>query len=541
MADGCFKDGNQMHGPSHSELVDDQERISFLGTVHGGSGKTEDKPIKVATQMTMDRGGVFTMVKADPVYRFKFFVSVCLCIAYIGMGLCAGHTGPAFPDFLLIVNKDLATSSWLLTVGAFGYLTGTLIFGVLYDRFNRLLLLFLSILGASIGSGTTPWCSNFPLMIAVRIISGVFFGGIDTGGNTEVISIWGAEGRPYIQMMHFSFAIGAIISPLFTEPFLAPKITVFDTINSSFNGTCNISHTSALDISVLSSNSDFTNNSIQFTQRQYWGETNVQYAYLITMIIGILSAIPFLVLYLRIRAELCTDEEHKAKTSPRISVQLTICRKIVILMLLMSVFHLYSAIEDTFSSYLMTFTLLHLNWTKLNGSLVTSMFWASFGFGRFLGIFIVRVVSPTKVLLIYCSLLFISLAGFLVGSLLLFDPMVWMFASTTGLSMSVIFPAIFTWTEENVMPVSGKIASLLLVAASSGSMLNPLYLGYLMENKSPLWFTYLLLGQSLSCLLLYVIVVICTKVCIWFQSDADLDRSSQTNKEELVNVNPDHA
>ncbi|KAL3853910.1 hypothetical protein ACJMK2_013206 [Sinanodonta woodiana] len=530
MAEGCCRDGNQFHVTSHSDLFAEQERISFLDLAHEGSGNNDDKPFKVVPQMTMDRRGVLTMIKLDPAYRFKFVVSMWLCMAYIGMGLCAGHTGPAFPDLILIVNKDLATSSWLLTVGAFGYLAGTLIFGVLYDRCNRLLLLFINILGASISNGTAPWCSLFPLMIAVRIISGVFFGGIDTGGNTEVVSIWGAEGRPYMQMMHFSFAIGAILSPLFTEPFLAPKITVLESINSSFNGTCNISHSSALEMCALPSNYNVPNNSFQFTERQYWGETKVQYAYLISMILGILSAVPFLVLFLRNRADPRTDEEHQTRISRRISVQLTRCQKVAILIMLMFMFHLYSAIEDTFSSYLMTFTLLHFNWTKLNGSLVTSMFWASFGFGRFLGIFIVRIVSPTKLLLLYCSLLLISLAGFLVGSLLLFDSMVWMFACLTGLSMSVIFPAIFTWTEENVIPVSGKIASLLLVAASSGSMLNPLYLGYLMENKSPLWFTYLLLGQSIWCLLLYIIVVICTKACIRRKSDAELDRSSQTKK-----------
>ncbi|KAL3855262.1 hypothetical protein ACJMK2_014847 [Sinanodonta woodiana] len=535
MAQGCSRDGIQIHVTGHSDMFTYQEQISFLDLAHEGSSKNEDTPIEVVPQMKLDRGGILTMIKLDPVYRFKFVVSMCLCMAYIGMGLCAGHTGPAFPDLSLIVNKDLATSSWLLTVGAFGYLVGTLIFGVLYDRCNRLLLLFINILGTSISNGITPWCSLFPLMIALRIMSGVFFGGIDTGGNTEVVSIWGPEGRPYIQLMHFSFAVGAILSPLFTEPFLAPKITVLESFNSPFNGTCNISHSSAFDICALPSNSNFTNNSFQFTERQYWGETKVQYAYLISMILGIISAVPFLVLFLRNRAEPRTDEEQKTRISQRISVQLTRCKKVAILIILMFMFHLYSAIEDTFSSYLMTFALLHLNWTKLNGSLVTAMFWASFGFGRFLGIFVVRIVSPTKLLLFYCSLLLISLAGFLVGSLLLFDSMVWIFACLTGLSMSVIFPAIFTWTEENVIPVSGKIASLLLVAASSGSMLNPLYLGYLMENKSPLWFTYLLLGQSIWCLLLYSIVVICTKACTRGKSDAELNKSSQTKNDELEN------
>ena len=38
--------------------------------------------------------------------------------------------------------------------------------------------------------------------------------------------IWGPESGPYLQALHLSFCVGAILAPLATEPFLAKKLCV---------------------------------------------------------------------------------------------------------------------------------------------------------------------------------------------------------------------------------------------------------------------------------------------------------------------------
>ena len=45
-----------------------------------------------------------------------------------------GIFGPCFPDLMLILDTDLETASWLFTVGAFGYLFGSMLGGIVYDR-----------------------------------------------------------------------------------------------------------------------------------------------------------------------------------------------------------------------------------------------------------------------------------------------------------------------------------------------------------------------------------------------------------------------
>ena len=41
--------------------------------------------------------------------------------------------------------------------------------------------------------------------------------------NSEVARLWGNGGRSYMQGLHFSFSLGAVVSPLAMQPFLAPK------------------------------------------------------------------------------------------------------------------------------------------------------------------------------------------------------------------------------------------------------------------------------------------------------------------------------
>ena len=46
------------------------------------------------------------------------------------------------------------------------------------------------------------------------------------------------------------------------------------------------------------------------------------------------------------------------------------------------------------------------------------------------------------------------------------------------------------------------IASMLMLSSAGSGMVNPLVFGYMMDNHSPLWFVYLLLGEVTVCLLL---------------------------------------
>ena len=166
--------------------------------------------------------------------------------------------------------------------------------------------------------------------------------------------------------------------------------------------------------------------------------------------------------------------------------------KAVILILLASLMMSYCVMEDGFASFLMTFSLNHLNWSKETGSYITTVFWACFVTGRFCGIFIVGCCKQSTMLTTYLGFIAVSSVGFLLGSVFSVIPLVWIFTGTLGFSMSIVFPCIFGWTSENILKITGKISSMFLVSAGLGAMLFPLLVGYLMEYFSPLWFAYML-------------------------------------------------
>jgi fucose permease len=209
--------------------------------------------------------------------------------------------------------------------------------------------------------------------------------------------------------------------------------------------------------------------------------------------------------------------------------------KVVFLILLFGFMMTYCAVEDTFAGFLATFCINYLGWSKGTSSFATSTYWASFSFGRFSGIFLIKVFKPVQLLWVYCLALMSAFVGLLIVALTFTTELVWMFIGLAGFSMSIIFPCIFTWTEESILKVTGMISSMFLIAASGGLMLNPLFLGYLMDNFSPIWFVYLLLIQSVVCFLLFLTVFILVRKYINFTSlPKPLDIEIVVSEQEMV-------
>ena len=70
----------------------------------------------------------------------------------------------------------------MISVSFLRYVVGSLAFGVLYDKLNKLLLLAVSTFGFALFNGAKPWCTLYPVMLVVNFLTGAFCGGLDTGG-----------------------------------------------------------------------------------------------------------------------------------------------------------------------------------------------------------------------------------------------------------------------------------------------------------------------------------------------------------------------
>ncbi|EGW10122.1 Sodium-dependent glucose transporter 1 [Cricetulus griseus] len=108
----------------------------------------------------------------------RWFITVVLNAAFLGMGVSAAVLGPTFPDLARNVNRNVSSLSEIFVGRALGYLCGSVVGGVLFDCMNHFLLL---------------------------------------GGNVLILNLWGDKGAPHMQALHFSFALGAFLAPLLAK------------------------------------------------------------------------------------------------------------------------------------------------------------------------------------------------------------------------------------------------------------------------------------------------------------------------------------
>ena len=361
-----------------------------------------------------------------------------------------------------------------------------------------------------------------------------------TGGNADIVSLWGAECSPFMLAIHFAFSAGGIISPFVAQPFLATKVFVNSTSpvplvnNSNIDSVVSYSdkadhnfkhdgHGVSLDyisyVSALPNNTVASDSGGKAHVANY-GDTTIQYSFLIAAVLSLTSAVPFLVLYLTSETKPKDDASKKQDIT---EVNLESCRrpsylpfkfKFLCLVILCAIMFIYNAVEDNFTGLLMTFSISHLGWSKSHGTIATSLDWASFAIGRFIGIFLVRCIKTSTILTGHLVILVLSFTAFLITSLTSQAYLIWAFVPLVGFSKSVILPSVFSWTEERILPVTGKIASLYLVTGSAGSMVTPLLFGYLMEERGSIWYIFLLLGMSVISLIAFILIRIIEKLWI---------------------------
>ncbi|XP_059171630.1 sodium-dependent glucose transporter 1B-like isoform X2 [Physella acuta] len=420
------------------------------------------------------------------------------------MGIIIGQQGPSFLDLQIITGTDVETASSFFTAASFGYMVGSFISGFVHGKVRNNVVMVIVNAGAGIMAIITPHCSPFVLMLMSRFSTNMFCGGIDTFVNAEHIRIWGSDGQPLLQFIHFTFALGGVLTPLFTEPFLAEKETGNSTSRTDGEPTIFMNSTSQWKQENTSNMTWLATNGTMLVKAR---TTNVYYAFLIAGIIAILTSFPFI--YLSI-VEKQTEHKSEEKYTQKVhSRKLPRHLNIFVILVLCFFYLVYCCVEDTFASFLMTFVVTEYDEvSKSKGAYITTFYWASFAVGRFLSIFVSKYVIAVKLISLYTILMVIAYSGFTISALFSQIDAITVFAGMAGISMSAVFPAGFSWTESELLKVTGWVSSFILIASSIGMMINPLIIGYLMEEVSNMWFCYVLLSQTLllCCIFLFLLL-----------------------------------
>jgi FHS family Na+ dependent glucose MFS transporter 1 len=138
---------------------------------------------------------------------------------------------------------------------------------------------------------------------------------------------------------------------------------------------------------------------------------------------------------------------------------------------------------------------------------ITSMFWGALTAGRLLGVPIAARLRPRTILLADLIGCFIS-----IGIAIFYptSPTAIAIASAgLGLSLASIYPTALAFAERHTK-ITGQVTGFLLVGGSIGGMIVPVIIGQLFEPVGPRVMMYVLLGDLLAALLVYLLLVFST-------------------------------
>ena len=295
------------------------------------------------------------------------------------------------------------------------------------------------------------------------------------------------------------------MTPIATKYFMAPE-------NDHPNRTIVFNNTVFSGSQILLPNISFSSsNTTNATLINEYAEprTQIQWAFLISGVLSSTACAGYIASYIsgrKLKQEegaVETHAEHRKTPSKPVFIFVMVILTLLLLLI--------TGWIDTFAGFLTTFCIRELGWSKDSGVLATTVFWIAFCVANFLTIFLLRCFSTEVLLFAYLALSLVSFIGLLLSSYYKCVPLVWTCIALTGTSMSIMWPAIFAWTEETVTEVSRKVSSLFLIAGGVGLMVNPLILGYLMDHVAPLWYVYFLMAEGVIIFISFTVIAIIYK------------------------------
>lgn len=349
--------------------------------------------------------------------------AVCYFAAFFVLALGIAALGPTLVELAAQTETGLKEISILFSMRSLGFLLTARFIGQIYDRSHGHRVM--SIAMVSMGSllFTVPLISHLWVLSPVIFLIGVAGAFVDLGGN--ILIQWAVRKNlgPNMNGLHFSFGLGAFVSPLL----VAFALLV-------------------------------TGSGVYI----YW-------------IIAFLS-LPVAFWIYKTPAPDHPVVSKKYDTPPNLSP--------LLLGIIVLFFILYSGCEQSFGGWIHTYGVLQNGMEDVTASYLTSVFWGALTAGRLLAIPLVMRIRAKHLILTQVfgtTLVFTCMLLFPEVSMV-----TWIGAGLTGLLMSSIFPLMLAYLERFIAG-SGRITSWFFIGASTGGMTLPWIMGQYIDSQGPLF------------------------------------------------------
>lgn len=343
-------------------------------------------------------------------------------VAFVTLGLTIASTGPTLNGLADQTGSDLGQISAVFTASSLGFTLGSLLGGRLYDRFPGHPLLTITLLVTAGLLFAIPLMPGLWLLLTCFLLLGGATAMLDLGANALIIWLFRREVGPYMNALHFSFGVGALLSPLMVD-------RVF----------------------VLTG--------------------GIRWAYWLLAILFL----PVAIWMAFVPSPHNQDRQESGGEGPRM-------RYGWLIFLTAGMMALHVGAESSFGGWIFSYAVAREIGTETTARLLNSFFWGAFTLGRLAAIPLSRRLLPRVMLLLavigaLCSFgLIILLPGWL--------PVIWIGAAGVGLSIAPMYATVMNFAERR-MPITGRATSLIIIGGSSGSMVLPWIIGQLFVSAGP--------------------------------------------------------
>ncbi|KAF7646605.1 hypothetical protein LDENG_00184760 [Lucifuga dentata] len=456
---------------------------------------------------------------------------------FFSFGLCIAFLGPTILDLRCQTQSSLQQITWVFFCQQFFLLLGSSLGGLC----KRTLLSSLSALSCctliiSLVFAVIPLCRHVVMLFIAMAIAGTAMGVIDTIANLQLVKLYQKDSAIFLQALHFFIGLGALVSPLVADPFLAEDNCVLSPNSSS-------SSSSSSDIQHLRSSLTagvggvFHNVSRYPLHTEGTVITRVSYAFWIMALINLPVPAAVLALMYHERLLPCSKESQRLLDGDSVSTEsaqdghgsLFHCCNLeklrgcpatffIIHILGGTILFITDGIIGSYAGFVYTYAVSPpLSMGHQTAGCLDSVFWASITAGRLVFIYLSYRYAAHR--LITVSLMVVILVQF---SLLIFSSSsVFLFVGTCvlGFSISSVFPSMLAFTED-VLNYKGCATVVLVTSASMGEMVLQLVVGSVIHTKGS--YSFLLCGTVASCIsfCLFLLLLYMQRVHRNYQTDS---------------------
>lgn len=314
----------------------------------------------------------------------------------------------------------------------------------------------------------TPFLTNLWQFLSLELVFGVFCGYVGLVSNSWIMEMWTTDSNPFMQGLHFSFAIGMTFSPLIVAPFLSSDSDLQQRTASRI-----LAPYSMISASIL----------------------------LCGLMFGILR------IFVTYKDEKRSIKKMRSQ-DPLIPADASFGHKHrdVILIIMSSVFVLFSnTVYSNVFSFLSTFlSCIPVPFPYPEAAYAASLLSASTAAARLVAVFLAVKVTARNMLLISFAMIFAGnlLLLFFVSS---FPSMVWSAVVLTGSGISCVYPSFLSLLEQRIN-MTTLVCCIFELSFSSSSIVLPIVMGTWIQSL-PLIFVYVNLISLLISVCFFVLIL----------------------------------